>query len=62
MARGVPVDPDRFVADLAAVLTEVVSDPAKAKQMGAAGRARAEREFSWASIAERTLVIYRSLL
>ncbi len=59
---GTPVDPDRFVADLAAVLTEVVSDPAKAKLMGAAGRARAELEFSWGSIAERTLAIYRSLL
>ena len=42
-----PLDPDRFVADLAAALTEVVADPAAATAMGAAGRARAEREFSW---------------
>jgi starch synthase len=58
---GTPLDPDRFVADLARILTEVVSDPAAAKRMGAAGRLRAEREFSWASIAARTIEIYNSL-
>jgi len=58
---GSPLDPDRFVADLAAALTEVVSDPVAAKLMGAAGRARAERDFSWSAIADRTTEIYRSL-
>ena len=58
---GTPVDPDRFVADLAAALTEVVSDPAAAKRMGEAGRLRAERDFSWRTIAERTTEIYRGL-
>ncbi|MFT2816309.1 glycogen synthase [Leifsonia sp. A12D58] len=59
---GTPIDPDRFVADLASALTEVVSDPERAAQMGAAGRKRAELEFSWAQIATRTQEIYRSLL
>jgi starch synthase len=59
---GTPVDPDRFVADLAATLTEVVSDPALARLMGRAGRMRAEEEFSWGRIAEQTLRIYRGLL
>ena len=58
---GTPRDPDRFVADLAAALTEVVSDPDAARRMGAAGRERAVREFSWTTIAERTIDIYRSL-
>lgn len=58
---GIPLDPDRFVADLAAALTEVVSNPEAAKRMGEAGRARAEREFSWSSIAERTRSIYAGL-
>jgi starch synthase len=58
---GTPIDPDKFVADLARILTEVVSDPASAKRMGEAGRLRAEREFSWETIAERTNEIYRSL-
>jgi len=59
---GTPLDPERFIADLAAVLTEVVSDPAAATTMGAAGRDRAEEEFSWSSIAERTSALYRSLV
>jgi starch synthase len=58
---GTPIDPDRFVADLAAALTEVVSDPVAAKRMGEAGRVRAERDFAWSTIAERTTEIYRSL-
>jgi starch synthase len=59
---GTPVDPERFVADLAAALIEVVSDPEAAKRMGEAGRDRAERDFSWTSIAERTRQIYASLV
>ncbi len=59
---GTPVDPERFVADLAATLTEVVSDPGAARLMGEAGRLRARSEFSWASIATRTRAIYAELL
>jgi starch synthase len=58
---GTPTDPDAFVADLAAALTDVVSDPARAAEMGRAGRERAETSFSWAAIAEQTLDVYRSL-
>jgi alpha-maltose-1-phosphate synthase len=59
---GTPVDPERFVADLARTLTEVVSDPGTAARMGRAGRARVEAEFGWQRIADRTRAIYRSLL
>ena len=59
---GTPVDPERFVNDLAATLTEVVSDPAAARRMGEAGRARAEAEFGWDRIAARTTKIYASLV
>jgi starch synthase len=59
---GTPIDPDRFIAELAAALIEVVSDPQAAKRMGEAGRARAEKDFSWSSIATRTREIYASLL
>lgn len=59
---GTPLDPDRFVADLAAALTRVVSDPARAAAMGAAGRRRAEESFAWATIAERTMAVYRHVL
>jgi alpha-maltose-1-phosphate synthase len=59
---GTPVDADRFVADLASALIEVVSDPEAARNMGAAGRARAEEMFSWERIANRTKEIYESLV
>lgn len=58
---GTPLDPDKFIADLARTLTEVVSNPSSARAMGLAGRARAERDFSWATIARRTADIYRAL-
>ena len=58
---GTPLDPERFIADLAAALSAVVADPAAARVMGIAGRRRAEAEFSWATIAERTRAIYAEL-
>jgi starch synthase len=59
---GTPVDPDRFVADLREALVRMVSDPVRAKQMGEASRRRAAEHFSWTSIAERTLEVYRRVL
>jgi len=59
---GTPVDPDRFVADLAAALTDAVSDPARADRMGLAGRRRAVESFSWATIGERTHQVYLDVL
>lgn len=58
---GTPTDPDRFVADLAAVLTEVVSDPEAARAYGEAGRRRAADEFSWQAIADATSALYREV-
>jgi starch synthase len=59
---GTPTNPEKFVRDLADALTEVVSDPTRAAQMGEAGRRRAEAEFGWDQIAARTHEIYKSLL
>ena len=59
---GTPMDPERFVSDLAATLAEVVADPAAARLMGEAGRRRAEADFAWTSIATRTRDIYDRLL
>ncbi|QEO10054.1 glycogen synthase [Protaetiibacter larvae] len=58
---GTPVDPGRFVSDLADTLNEVLADPTVARLMGEAGRLRAETEFSWGSIAERTKAVYASV-
>ena len=59
---GTPVDPERYEADLAAALTAIAGDEQRAREMGAAGRRRAEEHFSWESIAERTLEFYASVL
>ncbi|OKL47591.1 glycosyl transferase family 1 [Boudabousia liubingyangii] len=59
---GTPLDPDRFVADLAAGINQVLADPEKARKMGEAGRKRAEEHFSWKAIAERTVAVYQAVL
>jgi starch synthase len=59
---GTPLDPERYVADFAAALNEVVADPERAQAMGRAGRRRAIEAFSWDAIAEQTLEVYRSVL
>ncbi|MFD7307568.1 glycogen synthase [Promicromonospora sp. NPDC059942] len=59
---GTPLDPDGFVADLAAALTRVATDADGATAMGAAGRRRAEEHFTWAAIADRTMDVYERVL
>ncbi len=55
---GTPQDPEVFVADVARVMTDAVSDPERARARGRAGRERAIREFGWEAIAERTQAVY----
>ncbi|MFE1645237.1 glycogen synthase [Microbacterium sp. P01] len=55
---GTPIDPDAYVADLARVIAEVVSDPERARTYGEAGRRRAAEDFSWAAIADTTAALY----
>jgi starch synthase len=59
---GAPVDPPAFEADLAATLTEAVSDVERARAFGEAGRRRAEEKFAWEQVAEQTLEVYRTVL
>jgi starch synthase len=59
---GAPVDPDRFVSDLAAALNDAVSDPARARTFGRAGRERAVKSFSWSSIGDQTMAVYESVV
>jgi starch synthase len=59
---GTPLDPERFVADLADALTRVVSDPERAREMGAAGRVRAEQHFAWDAIGAETRALYERVL
>ncbi|WP_137802712.1 glycogen synthase [Kocuria sp. 2SI] len=59
---GTPLDPEKFISDFAAALTDVLSDPERAREMGRAGRKRAEEHFAWEAIAERTLEVYRAAI
>jgi starch synthase len=59
---GAPVDPGRFVSDLAWALNQAVSDPDRAHRYGQAGRRRVIESFSWSSIGEQTMAVYQSVL
>jgi starch synthase len=59
---GTPADPDAFARDLADRINDLVRDPAKAAEMGRAGRERVVANFSWPSIAEQTAAAYRTTL
>ena len=59
---GTPLDPQKFVADLSAAMLDMLGDPQRAADMGAAGRKRAEDHFAWTAIAERTMEVYRTVL
>ncbi|MGC4775910.1 glycogen synthase [Micromonospora chalcea] len=58
---GTPLNPERFVADLAARMNELLADPERIAAFGAAGRRRAVEHFSWDAIARQTLEVYRSV-
>jgi starch synthase len=56
-----PRDPDRFAADFAAAVDELLADPARAEEMGRAGRRRAVELFGWPAIARETVGVYEEL-
>lgn len=58
---GKPLDEAKFVADFAAALNEMLSNP-RIQDFGAAGRRRVEEHFSWDSIAEQTIRVYRKAI
>ena len=55
-----PADPGALETGLADAINALVADPARAKAMGRAGRARAIADFSWDAIAQRTVAVYRA--
>jgi starch synthase len=57
-----PMDPAQFAKDLAARITQLLADPAKAQRMGEAGRKRVEERFSWTTIAAQTIQLYKGLI
>jgi starch synthase len=57
-----PEDPAGFAAGLAARISELLADPARAAAMGAAGRERVLAEFGWPAIAQQTVQVYEAVL
>jgi starch synthase len=51
-------DEPAFEAGLAEAINTLVRDPARAAEMGKAGRERADDLFSWEAIAEQTVTVY----
>ncbi|MDT7790188.1 MAG: alpha-maltose-phosphate synthase, partial [Pseudonocardiales bacterium] len=47
---------------LAQTINELITDPERAQRYGAAGRKRAEQEFSWSTMAQQTVEVYRSVI
>lgn len=58
---GTPVDEQKFVSDWANALNAAL-ESGTLKSFGQAGRIRAVEEFSWESIATRTLEVYSRAL
>jgi alpha-maltose-1-phosphate synthase len=57
-----PADPEAFARSLAERINALVADPSLAAKLGETGRRRAVQDFSWTSVAQRTLDVYRRAL
>ena len=55
-------DPETFERGIAEAVNRVVGDQDRAEAMGQAGLARARDEFSWKTIAQQTVDIYKALI
>ncbi|MDK8810161.1 glycogen synthase [Corynebacterium sp. MSK035] len=55
-------DPEGFERGIAAAVNNMVADRDRATKIGQAGKKRAEDVFSWESIAQQTVEVYKSLM
>ena len=55
-------NPEKFERDLAARINQLMKDRQLREKFGKAGRKRAEENFSWSKIAQKTTALYESLL
>ena len=56
---GTPADAKAFASGIAERVNALLSDPALARAFGEAGRRRVIERFTWSSVAERTVSLYR---
>jgi len=57
-----PLEPERFSADLADAINQLLRSPEESREMGKRARKRVVEHFSWASIATKTLIFYQQIL
>jgi glycosyltransferase involved in cell wall biosynthesis len=57
-----PTNPEKFARDLAARINQLMQDRQLREKFGRAGRKRAEENFSWTAIAERTKALYQKVV
>jgi alpha-maltose-1-phosphate synthase len=57
-----PTNPEKFSRDLAARINQLMKDRRLREKFGQAGRKRAEENFSWGAIAQKTEALYESLI
>jgi glycogen synthase len=57
-----PIDADRFELNLAGAINALMADAVTREVMGRAARRRAVERFSWSTIAESTVDLYRSVV
>jgi glycosyltransferase involved in cell wall biosynthesis len=57
-----PINPEKFSRDLAARINQLMKDRQLQERFGKAGRKRAEENFSWSAIAQKTKKLYESLI
>ena len=57
-----PINPEKFARDLGAKISDLLADPEKCIRFGQAGRRRVEQTFSWTTIADQTISLYRQLI
>jgi starch synthase len=56
-----PTNPEKFARDLADRINRLMKDRQLREKFGKAGRKRVEKQFSWASIAQKTKALYETL-
>jgi starch synthase len=59
--RTEPADPVAFVEALADGINTLLEDPARGPELGRAGRRRVLERFTWSTVADRTMDLYRRL-
>jgi glycogen synthase len=55
-----PINPEKFSRDLAARINQLMKDRHLREKFGKAGRKRAEENFSWSKIAQKTMALYQN--